>query len=79
QTLLLSVTDKPSRLIGMLLPGDKVVFKTQISKQKTPPSKQQQTEVTGTGMSQVSSSQQQQQKQMAGTGMNQVSSPSPKP
>ncbi|KAI7996326.1 Mediator of RNA polymerase II transcription subunit 25 [Camellia lanceoleosa] len=34
QTLLLSVSDKACRLIGMLFPGDMVVFKPQISKQE---------------------------------------------
>ncbi|KAF3781629.1 Mediator of RNA polymerase II transcription subunit 25 [Nymphaea thermarum] len=34
QTLLLSVSDKPSRLIGMLFPGDMVVFKPQPSSQQ---------------------------------------------
>ncbi|KAJ4872221.1 Mediator of RNA polymerase II transcription subunit 25 [Raphanus sativus] len=34
QTLLLSVSDKACRLIGMLFPGDMVVFKPQITKQQ---------------------------------------------
>lgn len=34
QTLLLSVSDKACRLIGMLFPGDMVVFKPQISSQQ---------------------------------------------
>lgn len=34
QTLLLSVSDKACRLIGMLFPGDMVVFKPQISNQQ---------------------------------------------
>ncbi|XP_076908121.1 mediator of RNA polymerase II transcription subunit 25-like [Bidens hawaiensis] len=36
QTLLLSVSDKACRLIGMLFPGDMVVFKPQISGQQPP-------------------------------------------
>lgn len=36
QTLLLSVSDKACRLIGMLFPGDMVVFKPQISGQQQP-------------------------------------------
>ncbi|KAI3796194.1 hypothetical protein L1987_38859 [Smallanthus sonchifolius] len=36
QTLLLSVSDKACRLIGMLFPGDMVVFKPQISGQPQP-------------------------------------------
>lgn len=34
QTLLLSVSDKAARLIGMLFPGDMVVFKPQVSSQQ---------------------------------------------
>ncbi|XP_074563979.1 mediator of RNA polymerase II transcription subunit 25 isoform X2 [Curcuma longa] len=34
QTLLLSVSDKAGRLIGMLFPGDMVVFKPQVSSQQ---------------------------------------------
>ncbi|KAM7484531.1 hypothetical protein LguiA_000540 [Lonicera macranthoides] len=37
QTLLLSVSDKACRLIGMLFPGDMVVFKPQISSQQQQP------------------------------------------
>ncbi|XP_023746257.1 mediator of RNA polymerase II transcription subunit 25 isoform X1 [Lactuca sativa] len=37
QTLLLSVSDKACRLIGMLFPGDMVVFKPQISGQQPQP------------------------------------------
>ncbi|KAI3763881.1 hypothetical protein L2E82_13879 [Cichorium intybus] len=37
QTLLLSVSDKACRLIGMLFPGDMVVFKPQISGQQQQP------------------------------------------
>ncbi|KAL5726291.1 hypothetical protein ACHQM5_009345 [Ranunculus cassubicifolius] len=42
QTLLLSVSDKASRLIGMLFPGDMVVFKPQIPGQQPPQQLQQQ-------------------------------------
>ncbi|XAR65400.1 hypothetical protein NMG60_11009519 [Bertholletia excelsa] len=42
QTLLLSVSDKACRLIGMLFPGDMVVFKPQISSQQQPPQQLQQ-------------------------------------
>ncbi|XP_054824935.1 mediator of RNA polymerase II transcription subunit 25-like isoform X2 [Prosopis cineraria] len=42
QTLLLSVSDKPCRLIGMLFPGDTVVFKPQLSSQQQQQMQQQQ-------------------------------------
>ncbi|CAJ2648380.1 unnamed protein product [Trifolium pratense] len=42
QTLLLSVSDKACRLIGMLFPGDMVVFKPQLSSQQQQPMQQQQ-------------------------------------
>ncbi|XP_042503107.1 mediator of RNA polymerase II transcription subunit 25 [Macadamia integrifolia] len=42
QTLLLSVSDKACRLIGMLFPGDMVVFKPQISSQQQHQLQQQQ-------------------------------------
>nr|KAJ0212120.1 hypothetical protein LSAT_V11C400164310 [Lactuca sativa] len=42
QTLLLSVSDKACRLIGMLFPGDMVVFKPQIFNQQPQPQPQQQ-------------------------------------
>ncbi|XP_062111181.1 mediator of RNA polymerase II transcription subunit 25 isoform X2 [Humulus lupulus] len=42
QTLLLSVSDKACRLIGMLFPGDMVVFKPQISSQQQQQQLQQQ-------------------------------------
>ncbi|XP_052312388.1 mediator of RNA polymerase II transcription subunit 25 isoform X2 [Populus trichocarpa] len=42
QTLLLSVSDKACRLIGMLFPGDMVVFKPQISSQQQQQMQQQQ-------------------------------------
>ncbi|KAM0876618.1 hypothetical protein ACQ4PT_036057 [Festuca glaucescens] len=42
QTLLLSVSDKAGRLIGMLFPGDMVVFKPQVSTQQPPMQQQQQ-------------------------------------
>ncbi|KAL7001213.1 Mediator of RNA polymerase II transcription subunit 25 [Sarracenia purpurea var. burkii] len=41
QTLLLSVSDKACRLIGMLFPGDMVVFKPQISSQQQQQQQQQ--------------------------------------
>ncbi|CAN6445982.1 unnamed protein product [Victoria cruziana] len=44
QTLLLSVSDKPSRLIGMLFPGDMVVFKPQPSSQQQQQQLQQQSQ-----------------------------------
>lgn len=42
QTLLLSMSDKAGRLIGMLFPGDMVVFKPQVSTQQPPMQQQQQ-------------------------------------
>ncbi|XP_028768195.1 mediator of RNA polymerase II transcription subunit 25 isoform X1 [Neltuma alba] len=42
QTLLLSVSDKACRLIGMLFPGDMVVFKPQLSSQQQQQMQQQQ-------------------------------------
>lgn len=42
QTLLLSVTEKAARLIGMLFPGDMVVFKPQVPGQLQAPQLQQQ-------------------------------------
>ncbi|XP_009109891.1 mediator of RNA polymerase II transcription subunit 25 isoform X2 [Brassica rapa] len=42
QTLLLSVSDKACRLIGMLFPGDMVVFKPQITNQQQQQHQQQQ-------------------------------------
>ncbi|KAK7407570.1 hypothetical protein VNO78_09523 [Psophocarpus tetragonolobus] len=42
QTLLLSVSDKAFRLIGMLFPGDMVVFKPQLSSQQQQQMQQQQ-------------------------------------
>lgn len=42
QTLLLSVSDKAGRLIGMLFPGDMVVFKPQVSTQQPQMQQQQQ-------------------------------------
>ncbi|CAK8537327.1 unnamed protein product [Lathyrus sativus] len=42
QTLLLSVSDKACRLIGMLFPGDMVVFKPQLSGQQQQQMQQQQ-------------------------------------
>ncbi|KAI9387152.1 hypothetical protein POPTR_010G128600v4 [Populus trichocarpa] len=57
QTLLLSVSDKACRLIGMLFPGDMVVFKPQISSQ------QQQMQMQRQQQQQQQMQQQQQQQQ----------------
>ncbi|KAI5573955.1 hypothetical protein BDE02_10G114400 [Populus trichocarpa] len=57
QTLLLSVSDKACRLIGMLFPGDMVVFKPQISSQQQQQMQQQQQQ-------QMQMQRQQQQQQM---------------
>ncbi|XP_068648796.1 mediator of RNA polymerase II transcription subunit 25-like [Aristolochia californica] len=62
QTLLLSVSDKASRLIGMLFPGDMVVFKPQLSSQQQLQHQQQQQQLQ---------QQAQQQQQMVGAGMSQ--------
>ncbi|KAJ7954068.1 mediator of RNA polymerase II transcription subunit 25 [Quillaja saponaria] len=56
QTLLLSVSDKACRLIGMLFPGDMVVFKPQISSQQ-----QQQHQQMQSQQQHLSQMQQQQQ------------------
>ncbi|XP_042964089.1 mediator of RNA polymerase II transcription subunit 25-like isoform X2 [Carya illinoinensis] len=45
QTLLLSVSDKAYRLIGMLFPGDMVVFKPQISSQQQQQQQMQQQQI----------------------------------
>ncbi|KAJ6982231.1 hypothetical protein NC653_025365 [Populus alba x Populus x berolinensis] len=58
QTLLLSVSDKACRLIGMLFPGDMVVFKPQISSQQQQQQMQQQQQ-----QMQMQRQQQQQQQQ----------------
>ncbi|WCJ24578.1 Mediator of RNA polymerase II transcription subunit 25 [Euphorbia peplus] len=55
QTLLLSVSDKACRLIGMLFPGDMVVFKPQVS------SSQQQLQMQQQHQQQLNQLQQQQQ------------------
>ncbi|KAL6538935.1 Mediator of RNA polymerase II transcription subunit 25 [Orobanche minor] len=58
QTLLLSVSDKAYRLIGMLFPGDMVVFKSQI------PTQQQQQQMQAQHLQQLQQQQQQQMNQM---------------
>ncbi|KAH9707513.1 Mediator of RNA polymerase II transcription subunit 25 [Citrus sinensis] len=69
QTLLLSVSDKACRLIGMLFPGDMVVFKPQISSQQQQQLQQQQQQQQHQQMQsqlqhqQLSQLQQQQQQQ----------------
>ncbi|WJX63144.1 Mediator of RNA polymerase II transcription subunit 25 [Trifolium repens] len=60
QTLLLSVSDKACRLIGMLFPGDMVVFKPQLSSQQQQQMQQQQMQQQH---QQMQSQQQQQQMQ----------------
>lgn len=59
QTLLLSVSDKACRLIGMLFPGDMVVFKPQIPSQQQQQQQQQQLQAQHPQLQQ----QQQQQQQ----------------
>ncbi|PKA55557.1 Mediator of RNA polymerase II transcription subunit 25 [Apostasia shenzhenica] len=81
QTLLLSVSDKAGRLIGMLFPGDMVVFKPQVSGQQQQQQQlqqqlqqqqlQQQTQ-QNQHLQQQQASQQQQQLAMVGAGMNQT-------
>ncbi|XP_076939629.1 mediator of RNA polymerase II transcription subunit 25-like [Bidens hawaiensis] len=79
QTLLLSISDKAFRLIGMLFPGDKVVFKPHVPSQQA--SQQQQRVVPGTSQGAGA------QTQIAGAGVGvgvgvgqgQVSSPGLKP
>ncbi|KAJ0433548.1 putative mediator complex, subunit Med25, von Willebrand factor type A [Helianthus annuus] len=73
QTLLLSVTDKPFRLIGMLFPGDKVVFKPPVPSQQL--SQQQQQQRVGPRTSQGAGG----PTQLVSVGQGQVSSPGPKP
>eukprot|EP00262_Sarcandra_glabra_P015624 TRINITY_DN4872_c0_g1_i1.p1 TRINITY_DN4872_c0_g1~~TRINITY_DN4872_c0_g1_i1.p1 ORF type:complete len:817 (-),score=202.93 TRINITY_DN4872_c0_g1_i1:364-2679(-) len=62
QTLLLSVSDKASRLIGMLFPGDMVVFKPQISSQQQQQQQQLQ-QLQQQQQQQLQQHQQQQQQQ----------------
>ncbi|PSR91194.1 Mediator of RNA polymerase II transcription subunit like [Actinidia chinensis var. chinensis] len=62
QTLLLSVSDKACRLIGMLFPGDMVVFKPQIPSQQQ--QQQQQQQLQQQQQQQQQQLQQQQQQQM---------------
>ncbi|XP_024987974.1 mediator of RNA polymerase II transcription subunit 25 isoform X2 [Cynara cardunculus var. scolymus] len=68
QTLLLSVSDKACRLIGMLFPGDMVVFKPQISGQQQPqqlqPQQHPQLQQQQQQQQQLQHLQQQQQQQM---------------
>ncbi|XP_051146160.1 mediator of RNA polymerase II transcription subunit 25-like isoform X2 [Andrographis paniculata] len=59
QTLLLSVSDKAYRLIGMLFPGDMVVFKPQMPNQQ----QLQQLQQPGAQQQQIQQLQQQQQQQ----------------
>eukprot|EP00268_Persea_americana_P017647 TRINITY_DN18530_c0_g1_i1.p1 TRINITY_DN18530_c0_g1~~TRINITY_DN18530_c0_g1_i1.p1 ORF type:complete len:765 (+),score=185.35 TRINITY_DN18530_c0_g1_i1:296-2590(+) len=74
QTLLLSVSDKASRLIGMLFPGDMVVFKPQISSQQQQLQQQQLQQQQQQQLQQHQQQQPQQlpQQQMVGAGMNQT-------
>ncbi|CAN1314496.1 Mediator of RNA polymerase II transcription subunit 25 [Linum perenne] len=86
QTLLLSVSDKACRLIGMLFPGDMVVFKAQIPSQQQQQQQMQQQHQQQQMQSQQQQipqmqqqqipqmqqqQQQQQQQQMVGSGMGQ--------
>ncbi|XP_076941986.1 mediator of RNA polymerase II transcription subunit 25-like [Bidens hawaiensis] len=77
QTLLLSISDKAFRLIGMLFPGDKVVFKPHIPSQQA---SQQQPRLVP-GMSQGAGAQTQLTGAGVGVGVDQgqVSSPGLKP
>ncbi|KAF8020131.1 hypothetical protein BT93_G0741 [Corymbia citriodora subsp. variegata] len=61
QTLLLSVSDKACRLIGMLFPGDMVVFKPQIPSQQQQQMQQQQMQQQQQQMQQQQLPQMQQQ------------------
>ncbi|XP_010672164.2 mediator of RNA polymerase II transcription subunit 25 isoform X2 [Beta vulgaris subsp. vulgaris] len=61
QTLLLSVSDKACRLIGMLFPGDMVVFKPQIPNQQQQQQLQHQQQQNQQMQQQQQQSQQQQQ------------------
>ncbi|KAF7072124.1 hypothetical protein CFC21_077297 [Triticum aestivum] len=63
QTLLLSVSDKAGRLIGMLFPGDMVVFKPQVSTQQPQMQPQQQQQQQQLQQQQHQIQQQQQQLQ----------------
>ncbi|KAJ4757046.1 Mediator of RNA polymerase II transcription subunit 25 [Rhynchospora pubera] len=63
QTLLLSVSDKAGRLIGMLFPGDMVVFKPQVpsqQQQQQQPQQQQQQQLQPQQMQQLQPQQMQQ-------------------
>uniref|UniRef100_A0A453KL98 Mediator of RNA polymerase II transcription subunit 25 n=1 Tax=Aegilops tauschii subsp. strangulata TaxID=200361 RepID=A0A453KL98_AEGTS len=59
QTLLLSVSDKAGRLIGMLFPGDMVVFKPQVSTQQPQMQPQQQQQQLQQQQHQIQQQQQQ--------------------
>ncbi|VAI17301.1 unnamed protein product [Triticum turgidum subsp. durum] len=59
QTLLLSVSDKAGRLIGMLFPGDMVVFKPQVSTQQPQMQPQQQQQQLQQQQQQIQQQQQQ--------------------
>ncbi|CAN6985067.1 unnamed protein product [Brassica oleracea var. botrytis] len=61
QTLLLSVSDKACRLIGMLFPGDMVVFKPQITNQQQQQQQQHQQQQQQQQQQQIHQQQQQQQ------------------
>ncbi|KAA8532735.1 hypothetical protein F0562_032768 [Nyssa sinensis] len=63
QTLLLSVSDKACRLIGMLFPGDMVVFKPQISSQQQQQQQQLQQQLQQQQHQQLQSQQHQQLQQ----------------
>ncbi|KAM0938065.1 putative mediator complex, subunit Med25, von Willebrand factor type A [Dioscorea sansibarensis] len=77
QTLLLSVSEKASRLIGMLFPGDMVVFKPQVPNQQQMQQAQQQHLQHQPLQQQTQPHQQQQQQPMVGSGMNQTFVPGP--
>ncbi|VAI31469.1 unnamed protein product [Triticum turgidum subsp. durum] len=64
QTLLLSVSDKAGRLIGMLFPGDMVVFKPQVSTQQPQMQPQQQQQQQQQQLQQQQHQIQQQQQQL---------------
>ncbi|KAG2292511.1 hypothetical protein Bca52824_039180 [Brassica carinata] len=64
QTLLLSVSDKACRLIGMLFPGDMVVFKPQITNQQQQQQQQHQQQQIHQQQQQQQIQQQQQHQQL---------------
>lgn len=77
QTLLLSVSDKACRLIGMLFPGDMVVFKPQISGQQPQPQQlqPQQHPQLQQQQQQMQQHMQQQQQQIPPQGQQQQAAP----